>query len=188
VPPVPPLTLRTPRLALRELREDDWVGMRALDTDPEVMRYTPHDVRDEAATRAYVATGLAAAQEDPRRVFDFVLTFPDEDRFLGRAGFHVARPEHREAMLWFTLRKDLWGKGLVTEAAKAVLDFAFDVAGVHRVYGDCDPRNVASAKVMEKLGLRREAHLRENWWVKGEWCDSFIYAVLEDEWRARRRG
>lgn len=180
------IPLRTKRLVLRELREEDWVDARALDTDPEVVRFQSNDVLDEAGTKAYLARNIASAAESPRRVFDFALTFPGEDRFLGRAGFHVQRPEHREAMVWFQLRRDLWGQGLVTEALTAVLDFAFFEQMVHRCYGDCDPRNVASARVMEKVGMKREAHLRQNWWLKGEWCDSWIYGVLEAEWRARR--
>jgi RimJ/RimL family protein N-acetyltransferase len=181
-----PVMLTTPRLVLRELRLDDWRDAQQLDSDPQVVRFQSNDVLDEAGTRAYLERNVAAAQEAPRRVFDLAITRPGEDRFLGRVGVHVTRPEHRDATLWFTLRRDLWGQGLVTEAARALLDFAFDTLALHRVWGDCDPRNVGSARVMEKLGMRREAHLRENWWLKGEWCDSWYYAVLEDEWRARR--
>lgn len=184
--PLFPVTLTTPRLVLRELRLDDWRDARALDADPVVVRYQSNDVLDEAGTRAYLERNIAAAQASPRLVFDLAITRPGEDRFLGRAGVHLARPGHRDATLWYQLRRDLWGQGLVTEAAAAVLDFAFGPLGAHRVYGDCDPRNVGSWRVMEKLGLRREAHLRENWWLKGEWCDSYLYAVLEDEWRAQR--
>lgn len=182
------LPLKTKRLVLRELREDDWVDARALDADAEVVRFQSNDVLDEAGTKANVARTIASASASPRRVYDLAITRPGEDRYLGRAGFEVTRPAHREAMVWFQLRRELWGQGLVTEALIAVLDFAFDEVGVHRCFGDCDPRNVGSARVMEKVGMKREAHLRENWWLKGEWCDSWIYGVLEDEWRAARSG
>lgn len=178
-----PVRLVTKRLVLRELREDDWRDARVLDTDPEVVRYQSNDVVDEAGTRAYLERNIAAAREDPRRVFDLAITFPADDRFLGRVGMKIERPEHREGSLWFTLRRDHWRQGIVAEAARAVVGFAFEELKLHRVWGDCDPRNVASARVMEKLGMTREAHFRENWWLKGEWCDSFIYAVLEQDWR-----
>lgn len=184
--PTAPLRLQTARLVLRELRLDDWTFARALDTDPEIVRYQTNDVLDEAGTKQYLERSINAAAERPRTTFDLAITLPADDRYLGRAGFKIERPEHREAQVWFQLRRDQWGHGYASEALRAVLALAFDHARVHRVYGDCDPRNLASARVMEKAGMIREAHLRENWWLKGEWCGSFIYAVLEDEWRASR--
>ena len=76
-----------------------------------------------------------------------------------------------------------WGRGYTTEAARAMIDFGFRELGLHRIWADCDPRNVASWRVLEKLGLRREAHLRQNARIKGEWVDSLLYAILDREWR-----
>lgn len=179
--------LETKRLILRELRPDDWVEAQVLDSDPEVVRFQSNDVIDEAGTKKYLASSIAARSELPRRTFDLALCLPGDDRFLGRVGLRIERPEHKEAQLWFNLRRDRWGQGLASEAATALLDFAFDTLQLHRVYGDCDPRNVPSARLMERVGMRREAHLRENWWLKGEWCDSIIYAVLEQDWRALKQ-
>lgn len=176
--------LQTSRLVLRELRIDDWVEARALDTDPEVVRFQSNDVLDETGTKSYLEKSIAAQHETPRRTFDLAITEPAHDKYLGRTGVRIERPDHKEAQIWMNLRRDRWGQGLGTEAMRAVFDFAFGELGMHRVYGDCDPRNVASARGMEKLGMRREAHLRQNWWLKGEWCDSLIFAVLEHEWRA----
>ena len=66
-----------------------------------------------------------------------------------------------------------------------MVDYAFTGLGAHRVVGRMDARNVASARVMERLGMRREAHLLENEYVKGEWTDEVIYAVLDTEWSGR---
>lgn len=184
--PNEPIRLVTPRLVLRELRLDDWRAAAVSDTDPEVVRYGTTDVLDEAGTRKYLERALKEATETPRLTFDLAITVPGDDRFLGRTGLKIERPEHREACVWFTLQRDHWGRGFASEALRAVLDLGFDHLGLHRAYGDCDPRNLRSARVMEKVGMKREAHLRENWWLKGEWCSSFIYGVLEDEWRAAR--
>lgn len=70
-----------------------------------------------------------------------------------------------------------------TEAARRLVAFGFEVMGFHRVIGRLEPRNVASARVLEKLGMRLEAHLVENEWVKGEWQSELVYAMLEHEWR-----
>ena len=64
-----------------------------------------------------------------------------------------------------------------------MLAFAFEELGLHRVVGRLEPRNAGSARVLEKLGMRREAHLVENEWVKGEWQSELIYALLAREWR-----
>jgi ribosomal-protein-alanine N-acetyltransferase len=180
-----PLTLETPRLILRELSLGDCADAGALDGDPEVVRYMSMGVMDEDGTRVYIERSMISARHSPREVFDLAITRKDEGRYLGRAGLHVTRPEHREAMLWFSVRRDLWGQGLATEASAAMLALAFETLGLHRVWGDCDPRNVGSMRVMEKLGMRREGRLRENWWLDDEWCDSLVYAVLEHEWRDR---
>jgi len=185
-PALYPLTLETPRLILRELSVDDCTNARALDGDPEVVRYMSMSVADEEATRDYIERSMASARQVPREVFDLAVTRKHEGHYLGRTGLHVTRPEHREATLWFSVRRDLWGQGLATEASATMLEFAFETLRLHRVWGDCDPRNVGSRRVMEKLGMLREGHLRQNWWLDGEWCDSLVYAVLEHEWRDRR--
>ena len=186
MPPTEPLRLVTPRLVLRDLRLEDWREAALADRDPEVVRYQNNGVLDEAGTKSYLEKALRWVDETPRVTFDLAITLPSDDRFLGRVGLRNERPEHREAAVWFSLRQEFWGQGYASEALRGLLDFGFGPLGLHRAWGDCDPRNVRSARVMEKVGMRREAHLRENWWLKGEWCDSFLYGVLEDEWRALR--
>ncbi len=68
-----------------------------------------------------------------------------------------------------------------------MLRLGFDDLGLHRIIGRCDARNTASARLMERLGMRREAHFRENEWFKGEWGDELIYAMLDREWSERQR-
>ena len=93
--------------------------------------------------------------------------------------------EHRQGEIGFTFHPDHQGHGYATEAARAVLRIAFEDYDLHRVYGRLEPRNAASARVLEKLGMRLEGLLRENEWVKGEWQSEAIYALLAQEWRAR---
>ena len=85
----------------------------------------------------------------------------------------------------YWVRTSETGKGYATEAAGAMLAFAFSELKLHRVHGDCDDRNIASARVMEKLGMRREAHFIQNVWIKDEWKDSLNFAMLDHEWAAR---
>jgi RimJ/RimL family protein N-acetyltransferase len=80
------------------------------------------------------------------------------------------------------------GKGYATEATRPLVDFAFASIGLHRVCGRLEPRNTGSARVLEKLGMRREAHFVENEWVKGEWQSEVVYAVLSREWQSDSPG
>jgi RimJ/RimL family protein N-acetyltransferase len=86
-------------------------------------------------------------------------------------------------MLWYVVDRACWGRGYSVEAARAVLAFGFGELDIHRFFADIDPRNAASLRVAEKLGLRREAHFIENVFVKGEWCDTIIYGLLAREHR-----
>ena len=93
--------------------------------------------------------------------------------------------EHRQGEIGFAFHPDAQGRGYASEAATAVLELAFGLLGLHRVYGRTDARNVASAALMRRLGMRQEAHLRENEIFKGAWGDELVFAVLEDEFARR---
>ena len=174
--------LRTDRLLLREFREEDWPALHAVESLPEVALYQHFEARTPEESRDYVLGAIESASETPRDTYDLAIVLPETDRVVGRCGFAITDPEQREAVLWYTLHPEVWGQGFTTEAARAVVDFAFRELGLHRVWAECDPRNPGSWRVLEKIGLRREGHLVENVWLKGEWCDSLLYAVLDREW------
>jgi [ribosomal protein S5]-alanine N-acetyltransferase len=178
------MNLETERLVLRELEESDAPATNVWERDPEVVRYQSNDVCDVEQSLAYIRRIRDESAARPRRVFELGIARREDGVLVGRCGFAIRRPEHGEAEIWFVLRRDAWGRGYAREAMRALLGFAFESLGLHRVYGDCDPRNAASARLMETLGMRREAHLRENWWLKGEWCDSWIYGMLDRDFRA----
>jgi RimJ/RimL family protein N-acetyltransferase len=88
----------------------------------------------------------------------------------------------------FVFNPDYQGSGLASDAAATMLRLAFDRLSWHRVSGSCDARNQASARLMERLGMRREAHFIENIMVKDEWTDELVYAILDHEWQPRPEG
>jgi len=84
------------------------------------------------------------------------------------------------------MHPDEWGKGYASEAARRVLAFAFEELDAHRVIAFCDAENRASERVMQKLGMRREAHMLQTRLLRGEWRDELLYAILDSEWPAAR--
>lgn len=176
------MQISTERLLLREFEESDGPALHAFESLPEVARYQSFEPRSLAESHDYVMASIEAASEDPRRVYDLAVILKAGDRLIGRCGFMVGDPDDEQAVLWYTLHPESWGHGYSTEAARALVDFGFRDLGLHRIWADTDPENVALIRVLEKLGMRLEGHLRENARVNDAWADSLIYAMLEREW------
>ena len=108
----------------------------------------------------------------------------DSGELIGDCTICLRSREHRQGEIGFVFHPDHHGRGFATEAARVLLELCFDDLDLHRVVGRLEPRNSASAGVLERIGMRREAHLVENEFVKGEWQSELVYAVLQREWRA----
>jgi [ribosomal protein S5]-alanine N-acetyltransferase len=178
------MQLTTPRLLLREFQEEDWHFTNLYEANEEVMRYQTSNTRTSQESLEYIQQCLAEAQEEPRTLYDFAIVLEATQMVIGRVGMKVDY-DAEEAVLWYILNRSYWSKGYVSEAATAMLGFGFDQLHLHRIWADCDPRNTGSYRVMEKIGMRREAHFKENIFIKGEWCDSYVYAILDHEWAQR---
>lgn len=187
------MRIETARLVLREFELDDAHATHLYERDAAVVRYQSFGVRSFAESLAYIEQSRALAREVPRRIYDLAVvlrgagTSSGHDVLVGRCGLKVADVEQREGALWYILHPSHWGRGIIPEAARALLAFGFGELGLHRIIVDCDPENTSSIRVAEKLGMRREAHFVENAWVKGRWVDCLIFALLDREWAASQR-
>jgi RimJ/RimL family protein N-acetyltransferase len=174
--------LRTDRLLVREFAAADWPALHAFESLPEVARYQDFAPRTEEESRAYVLDSIEDPQEEHRLTYDMAVVLPAEDRLIGRCGLGISEPTIGAAALWYTLHPAYWGHGYMTEATRAMVDFDFRELCLHRIWAECDPANIASWRILEKIGMRREAHLRENAKIKGAGVDSLIYAILGRGW------
>lgn len=181
------VTLTTDRLVLREFREDDWVAVHEYGSDPEVVRYMPWGPNSEEDTRAFIERALASQLDDPRTTYELAITLCADGGLVGGCGIHAISFANRSASMGYCLHRDAWGRGYATEAARALLALGFDTLGLHRMAATCDIGNLASTKVLEKIGMRREAQFREDTLLRGRWRDSCLHAILEDEWKGRTR-
>jgi RimJ/RimL family protein N-acetyltransferase len=178
--------LRLERLRLREWREEDWSQAHAYASDPEVVRYLDWGPNTEEETRAYIAGTLLARQASPRTRYDLAVTLAESDAVIGGCRLWIESAEHREASIGYSLARAHWGHGYATELARGLLRFGFETLGLHRIWAIVEPENASSARVLEKLGMRREGHLRDHRYAKGHWRDSVLYAVLAPEWATAR--
>jgi RimJ/RimL family protein N-acetyltransferase len=172
--------LKSERLVLRELLDSDFEAVHAYAADLDVVRYMEWGPNSEAETRQFLGCAQSHASKNPRIVFELAVVDTQTDRLIGSIGLHT---KGTQAMLGFCFSRSAWGQGYATEAARLLVDFGFRSLGVHRIWAESDPENAASLRVLEKLGMRREGHFRHDCQVRGEWRDTVVYAILEDEWK-----
>jgi RimJ/RimL family protein N-acetyltransferase len=175
--------IETERLCLRPYRESDLDDLYAIRSLPEVVRYLYGDVRsrqeveellaEHAKRTSLSADGDALVLAAERR---------EDGRVIGDVMLWLRSREHGQGEIGFAFHPAAQGHGYAREAATELLRIAFGPLGLHRVFGRADARNDASAALMRRLGMRQEAHFRENEIFKGAWGDEIVYAVLQSEW------
>ncbi len=185
----PDYPLRTDRLTLRPFTPDDLHALHAFHSLPDVARYLYWDARDLDQVREALGDKiLRSALYDEGQVLCLAAELTGEGALIGDLSLFWHSVRHRQGEIGYVFNPAYHGRGLATEAARELLRLAFDELGLHRVTARCDPRNIPSYRVMERLGMRREAHLIENELFKGEWSDEYVYAMLDREWRRGSSG
>jgi ribosomal-protein-alanine N-acetyltransferase len=178
---LPTPTLHTARLRLRPFEDSDADALFALHSSAHVLRYwdSPPWTEPSRAER-FVADcrQLAEAGTGARLAVDRV----DDRAFIGWCAVTRFNADYRSASLGYVLDDAAWGHGYATEAARALLQWAFGALDLNRVQAEIDTRNAASGRVLEKLGFVREGTLREDCIVDGEVSDSHVYGLLRREW------
>lgn len=176
--------LTTERLVLRPFETADAPAVHAWMSDPEVARYQSYEPRSASEVESVVAEFAAARTLVDEG--DFIQpAIVIDGEVIGALYLVIRSIADRTVELGWSLRADRQRRGYATEAVRAILDLAFGTLGAHRVVAELDPRNDASLALCERVGMRREAHLVENYWFKGVWADTLVYAVLDREWKAR---
>jgi ribosomal-protein-alanine N-acetyltransferase len=174
------LPLRTASLTLREFVSDDFDAIHAYASDPEVTRYMFYGPRTGADTHAYLERMLASQQEEPRVTWELGVVATADDRLIGACDLTLENAQ--EADLGFIFSREVWGMGYATEAARALVHAGFQQLGLTRIFSTCDVVNHASARVLEKSGLQREATLENHKYAKGKWWTSVLYSVRRAQW------
>lgn len=177
-PPPPALPIRTERLVLRSRTAADTDDLAAIYRREDATRY----LLIPALDRDQVEAMLAERADSAKRAFGLVLDL--DGRVVGEVALVFRGPTQAE--LSWVVHPDVGGQGLATEATRALLDLGFGHYACHRIFAELDPRNTASMRLCERLRMRREAHRLADFWSKGEWTDTYEYALLASEWPGRR--
>jgi RimJ/RimL family protein N-acetyltransferase len=173
-------TLYTDRLLIRRFEQNDWRDLYEYLSDAEVVKFEPYDVYSEEG----------AKEEAVRRVSDhnfYAVCLKDSNKVIGNLYFEKGNFDTWE--LGYVFNRKYQGKGYATESAAVLMEYAFSKLGARRIIAMCNPKNVLSWKLMERLHMRQEGLLKENVYFKmdskGEplWSDTYMYAILKSEWQ-----
>lgn len=175
--------IETKRLVLREFDKGDFLSVHSYASDPEVSKYQPWGPNSEADTKSFLEESIKSQLDNPRYSYEIAVVRKEDKKLIGACSIYVSSPKNREGWIGYCYNQEYWGNGYASEAAEAIIEFGFKYLKLHRIFATCDPNNIGSAKVLEKTGMNKEGRLREHKYQKGQWRDSFLYSILEQEYK-----
>ena len=174
--------LTTTRLILRPWTMDDLAAVHAYASVLENVFYMPWGPNTEAETIAFLEKAIALSRDNPAYTDNLAVVLRASDRVIGGCGLSVAAV--LTGSLGWILHRDYWRQGLGSELAAELIRHGFEDLRLHRIWASCHGDTVASYRVMERNGMRREAHFIQKRQHRGTWSDELIYALLASEWKA----
>lgn len=180
------LPFTTERLRLRRFTPADLNAYAAYHRLPEVYRYLYAPTPSDAQLEEQLSQTVASRFSEDGDIFYCAVTLQDSGELIGEVLLKLANRAALQGEIGYIFNPVYAGKGYAAEAVRAVLDRGFGEVGCHRIFARLDAANQGSIGVVERLGLRKEAHLRQNDRFNGEWGDEFIYALLNEEWQRRQ--
>ncbi|MCJ8013856.1 GNAT family N-acetyltransferase [Paenibacillus sp. KQZ6P-2] len=173
------MIMQTERLMIREYQQDDFASVHRYASNPSVTKYTLWGPNTPEETKEHIDSMLAMQQQEPRVGYEFAVTLKASGEMIGGVGLHVSGANGE---IGYCFHPDYWGRGYAYESACAMLELGFGRLDLHRIYATCRPENTASERVMQKLGMQKEGHLREHLISNiGGFVDSYLYSILVQE-------
>ncbi len=170
---------------MRAFKDEDAQAMFEYHSDPEICRYIPWNVRThEEVAKSITDNKSAFFLNTEGDYLTLALCRKSDDKLIGQMNAMYRSAEHKKGEFGYVINPKFGGQGYASEASAALVTALFDSGLFHRVIANIDVRNTPSWKLVERIGLRREAHYIQDYWFKGEWTDSYIYASLKEEWQS----
>ncbi|HET6226698.1 MAG TPA: GNAT family protein [Bacteroidia bacterium] len=175
--------LQTTRLTLREVSFVDLSAIHELLTLKETDQYNTLGIpKTIDATTQWVYEWSEEKASIDRSSYTFTIELNDDRAFVGLIAIQLGNPKYKKGTVWFKLHPHHWNKGYASEALKKLLHFAFNKLHLHRIEAGCAVENIASKKVLEKVGMIQEGLCRANLPIRGEWVDNYEFAMLETDY------
>lgn len=175
--------LTTQRLCLRPFQEIDLEAFAAYRSDPDVARYqsweTPFSLEQAAA---FLEEMKFTQPATPGRWVQWAVERKSQPGIIGDCAFQVLKEDPAQAQIGVTFSQAHQHQGYASEAVSGLVSYLFGELHLHRVSAICDVENHTSARLLERVGMRREGHFIENVWFKGAWGSEYSYAMLAREW------
>jgi ribosomal-protein-alanine N-acetyltransferase len=181
MPAFTPITLTTDRLILRWLDETDAAAQYAIYSDDVAMRYWS-SVAWTDMDQAHASIEQSNDDYHSGKALRLAIELRQTGEMIGNFNLYAFSESNRRCDVGYALNRAHWGQGYLGEAMTAALDYAFTELDLNRVEADIDPRNEASAKLLERKSFQKEGYLRERWIVNGEICDTAFYGLLRSDW------
>jgi RimJ/RimL family protein N-acetyltransferase len=180
------LPIETDRLTLRRYVENDYDDLLKLQSNPDVTRFLLYDVRTPEQVKEALTGRLTDVPMDTDgQALTVAVVLRDTGQHLGEVTLFMNSVEHRTGEIGYVFHPESHGHGYAAEASVELLRLGFEELGLHRIIARLDARNTGSVKLLERLGLRQEAHFVQNEYLKGEWTDELVFAMLYSEWDKR---
>lgn len=176
------MNLHTSRLHLREISLADLLAVHRLHSLPEVDEFNTLGIPDSLETTEQLLTDWLAQQRAvPRTSYIFCVEREESNEFVGLVALNLGKVNFKNGEVWYKLLPDYWGQGLTTEAIAELLAFGFDHLHLHRIEAGCAVGNVASTRVLEKVGMVQEGRKRQVLPIRGQWVDNYWFAILDTD-------
>ncbi|WP_163874924.1 GNAT family N-acetyltransferase [Paenibacillus favisporus] len=175
----------TDRLVIRQFGLQDTESFYQYRANPAVSRFQSWENYTYEDAESFIGKQIDHKPDQPGTWFQFAIALADSDQLIGDCALHTLLDEPRIVEIGFTLAPDHQGNGYIHEALGSILNYIFRMLGKHKVIAFTDVRNEKSIRVLERLGMRREGHLLQNYMSKGKWVDEYQYAILQSEWLSR---
>lgn len=176
------LIIKSKRLILRPISEMDIENVHILHSLTEVDQFNtlgiPENIEE---TKLLLENWIAENNKEHIQRFTFATELKTENNFIGIIGINIGKAKYKNAEVWFKFDPEFWNKGYATEALREILNFGFTELNLHRIEAGCAVENIGSIKVLEKVGMFREAHTRKLLPLKSGWSDNYGYAKLSTD-------
>lgn len=175
------MKLRTQRLALNELSLNELDDIHQLHSLQETDEFNTLGIPTDISQTSMLLEEWIKEQATPRKSYIFSIKLIETDIFIGLIALKLGKPNYKIAEVWYKVHPDYWGQGFTTEALTKLLHFAFNDLSLHRIEAGCAVENIASIKVLEKVGMIREGRKRKILPIRGKWIDNYQYAILDTD-------